>query len=676
MLLRKIFLENYGLYSGKIEFDLVPRIKYRKERPIILLGGKNGSGKTTLLDAIRLVLYGRAVLGNRVTQREYESFLRKKIYRGKASILPQTHARVAIEFDHAVIGERSTYFVERSWTLKGKDGVNEFLKILNNGKIIEDVTPDFWRGFIEEIIPERLSQFFFFDGEKIKNIAEDKSGNRVLADSIKTLLGLDIVERLKADLSIYTAREAKKTTGWEGKKAWEKAEEKIAIVKQEISLKLDELANVRTTIDGILADIRKRENRLHREGHVFAIKHDKLKSEKSRLGDRITELEGQIRTECEKTFPFSLCPSIVKLLRTQMQKENELRRWMVVQDELKDLLDEILTNIASTATKLGKRPVEKITHLVRTTITSRTNNNSQLKGVREIHCFSEYDSRKILSWANNAEKRSLHRVRKAVSELDSSIAKLRKITRELTKIPDEDQVKPLFEELSFLNQRLGEFQHKSKQLQDQIKKREFNLKSLQRDLKRHIDRQMDRGLMERRLSLVKNIQAALDTYLTKLTDKKISQLRLTVAEGFNILSRKVDIIKNIDINPETFAVTLYDQAGKAIPKEDLSSGEKQLYAVAMLWGLAKTSGLPLPVIIDTPLGRLDSDHRHNLINNYFPHASHQVILLSTDTEVDQKLFRELNPNISHCYHLIYGQESGNTKVKEEYFWKESRTCLN
>jgi DNA sulfur modification protein DndD len=168
---------------------------------------------------------------------------------------------------------------------------------------------------------------------------------------------------------------------------------------------------------------------------------------------------------------------------------------------------------------------------------------------------------------------------------------------------------------------------------------------------------------------VNNIQKALDTYLKKLTDKKISQLRITVAEGFNILSRKGNVIKKVDIDPETFDVTLYDYANKPISKEKLSSGEKQLYAVAMLWGLAKTSGRPLPVIIDTPLGRLDSDHRHNLINNYFPHASHQVILLSTDTEVDQKLYKKLSPNISHCYHLKYDQESRSTKPTEEYFWK-------
>ena len=63
----------------------------------------------------------------------------------------------------------------------------------------------------------------------------------------------------------------------------------------------------------------------------------------------------------------------------------------------------------------------------------------------------------------------------------------------------------------------------------------------------------------------------------------------------------------------------------------------------MLWALGRTSGRPLPVIIDTPLARLDSDHRRLLVENYFPQASHQVILLSTDTEVDQLYFDLLNP---------------------------------
>jgi DNA sulfur modification protein DndD len=97
----------------------------------------------------------------------------------------------------------------------------------------------------------------------------------------------------------------------------------------------------------------------------------------------------------------------------------------------------------------------------------------------------------------------------------------------------------------------------------------------------------------------------------------------------------------------------------------------------MLWGLAKTSGRPLPVIIDTPLGRLDSDHRRKLIHDYLPFASHQVIVLSTDTEVDQALFEELRPDISHAYHLVFGSEDRRTEVSTGYFWKSSKEvpCL-
>ena len=93
----------------------------------------------------------------------------------------------------------------------------------------------------------------------------------------------------------------------------------------------------------------------------------------------------------------------------------------------------------------------------------------------------------------------------------------------------------------------------------------------------------------------------------------------------------------------------------------------------MLWGLAKTSGRPLPMIIDTPLGRLDSNHRHRLIEHYFPYASHQVIVLSTDTELDQKNFKILRPHVSHAYHLVYDQIKGSTNAKERYFWKRKKS---
>ena len=231
MLIKKISLENYGLYAGKVDFDLTPRSKNEQKKTIILMGGKNGSGKTTLLDALRLAFYGKSILGNRVSKNDYKSFLQQQIHQGNNSLLLNTFAKVAVDFDHVSLGKYNNYLVERSWTFDNNT-IREYLKIYTNGKLKENVNDEFWRGFIEEIIPERLSQLFFFDGEKIKDIAEDEKGNKVLADSIKILLGLDTVDRLKADLSIYTTKEIKNSSLTDYKKDWDTIEEKIKTTKE------------------------------------------------------------------------------------------------------------------------------------------------------------------------------------------------------------------------------------------------------------------------------------------------------------------------------------------------------------------------------------------------------------------------------------------------------------
>ena len=132
--------------------------------------------------------------------------------------------------------------------------------------------------------------------------------------------------------------------------------------------------------------------------------------------------------------------------------------------------------------------------------------------------------------------------------------------------------------------------------------------------------------------------------------------------------RKDSFVHDVEIDSKSFEVTLFDKNHSPIGREELSSGEKQLFAISVLWALAKSSGRPLPVIIDTPLGRLDSDHRLNLVEEYFPKAAHQVIVLSTDTEVDRGLFDVLEPSVSHCYHLQYDSRETCTRPVHGYFW--------
>jgi DNA sulfur modification protein DndD len=174
-----------------------------------------------------------------------------------------------------------------------------------------------------------------------------------------------------------------------------------------------------------------------------------------------------------------------------------------------------------------------------------------------------------------------------------------------------------------------------------------------------------------RVHLVPQVKKVLEEYKTSLIHKKVLQLQEAVTECFQTLCRKKDSLGKIIVDPNDFSVTLQDKHNRPLPKAQLSAGEKQIYAISMLWALAKTSGRPLPIIIDTPLARLDSDHRKLLAQHYFPFASHQVLILSTDTEVDQSYFEELRDSVGQAYRLDFDPEENGTKVAPGYFWRHA-----
>jgi DNA sulfur modification protein DndD len=428
---------------------------------------------------------------------------------------------------------------------------------------------------------------------------------------------------------------------------------------------------VRTQLEGKLAEIRSRENQLHSEGNLFITRRESLKSNRNKLASRVESLESEIREECENIFPFCLCPTISNLLQKQLTQEKKLERQTIIQGEIKAYRNEIFEAVQELP-QLDNRTLIQLEKLIDDLAKPRTELPPELKEAKRILGLAETTSSHIQSTLQYAEKKSKLTVRKLSLELHDVTQHLRKITIEISKIPKDEQIKPIFEELAILNQDRGVLQQK----EILILKKINNLKEKLKENQKELDKLIERQTSQNRLHLVDKIQLILDVYLKKLTRCKIEQLQKSVTGAFNSLSRKNNMIERVEIDPISFAVILYDQDGETIPKERLSSGEKQLYAVSMLWALAKTSGRPLPVIVDTPLGRLDSDHRFNLVNNYFPEASHQVVLLSTDTEVDQKLFSSLKPYVSHCYHLKYDSKSKSTGITEEYFWAESNICMN
>jgi DNA sulfur modification protein DndD len=259
-------------------------------------------------------------------------------------------------------------------------------------------------------------------------------------------------------------------------------------------------------------------------------------------------------------------------------------------------------------------------------------------------------------------------VQQLADTVECAVRDLQAVARDLARVPSEERLRPYLSQLNSLYLELGASQEQLARLQEKLAVATRERDELVRTHTAEVEAIGQRQDLADRLELVRKVQASLSDYYARLTATRLRELGDEVTRCFNRLSRKGDMVKSIDISADTFGIRLEDTRGREIPKAALSAGEKQILAIALLWGLARVSRRPLPVIIDTPLGRLDSEHRRLLLEEYLPHASHQVIVLSTDTEVDRELFPIVAPAVARCYHLEYDRLTASTQPKAGYFW--------
>ena len=669
MILIQLTLENYGLFSGVNNFSLTPRIINKKRRPVVLFGGKNGAGKTTFLDAIRLLLYGRRSQGSKLTKKEYDNHLLARVHRNKNENTRAKYAKVGLVFEHVLGGEKHLFNAVRSWEVNPGDKIVERFHVLKDGKELDEIGMEHQEAFIADIVPERLSQLFFFDGEKIKGIAEDISSNEAIAEAIQSLLGLDAVLSLKSDLTVYRSRILKNSNPEEFKTLLgDNAKETVSIQEQLEKIQ-DGLAEVGTKIQGTQNEINSCEKKLADLGGSFAGSRSDNQEKANSLKEAIKLEENAVRECLEATLPFAMCPSISANLSVELTTEETLKEGTIACSHIEEFSTRLSENLdqiqdRGLIAELRLLIKEQQSAYCEPLLTSLSH-----QGVNTKHGLSKRESQQVTHLLAERVPQEANRAKKHLMQLEKHAKALHDVSRDLEKAPDEVDVKDIFDNLAFLNRELGVFQEKNDALKEEERQLSNKLALVQREGERIAERMKASEKDQQKLDYIKRMVPALDVYKDRLTEVKINTLQAEVTECFNLLARKSDFVKGILVDPKTFQVSVVDEHNRSIPKEDLSSGEKQIFAIAMLWGLARTSGRPLPVVVDTPLGRLDSDHRTKLIENYFPNAGHQVILLSTDTEVDQGLFETLSPAISHTYHLEYQHDEGRTRYKEEYFWR-------
>ena len=660
MILRSIQLEEFGLYAGTTEIDLVPRRRKGGPTPIVLIGGKNGAGKTTLLEAVRLALYGRRALGARVAQADYEAYLCDRINRSAA----KPAAAVSLEFDYAEAGEVHRYRVRREWAARGRSAV-ESLRLEKDGAVVTSVPRDEWHQFLQELIPPGVSQLFFFDGEKIREIADGEDDNEQLAEAVRGLLGIDIVGRLRTDLGLYLARRQRDDGGSVAARL-EAVIRDIAVAERRVGALSDEVGEIVSIRDSQARAAEQVRRRFVAEGGDAAMHVARTEAERDEARRVIVRGEHELRELANGLLPFAFAPRTVGAFKAALARAGNVDGHG---DQGRSMREALASWRANGLPKRDARwsaahwaDLERLVDALGVPDRPR----ALPPALQEVG-----DGSAALARLDEVGAYVRPRAVRLLGELDEGARRMRALETVIARA-DSAASGIMLDELRLAEQRVGATEATLKARQDELTVLRGQLVTLERERRRCLDEQAASVDAAHRSALASRVAQALADYEARLLDHKLSQLRREFVFRFNLLARKGDLIADVRIDPATFASTLVDREGREVPKAALSAGEKQVYAIAMLWALARTSGRPLPMIIDTPLARLDSDHRKNLAERYFPSASHQVILLSTDTEVDERLMGDIEGSVSHAYRLDYDAAAGHTTVTPGYFGTPDR----
>ncbi|MGX5203216.1 DNA sulfur modification protein DndD [Aliikangiella sp. IMCC44632] len=662
MIIEKLRVSNYRVFAGEHEFDLKPRTKYGSKRPIILFGGLNGAGKTSILSAIRLALYGKQSLGLGITQKQYDEYLINSIHKNSKTNIKQTQAAVEVSFTYAKLGERFDYTVTREWVKSGKS-TKEFISISENGILLENLSYDQCQGFLNELIPIGLSNLFFFDGEKIAELAEDTKG-AALGDAIKRLIGLDQFDILGNDLGVLIRNKQPELIPKDSAKEIIKIEQDVAKLETEIETALQEFEFATISWTSVSQDIDRAENELQSKGGAWSASYEEEKKLEGELTGEKKALENSIRELIAGKFPLALAKQFNKSVLKQLELEKRIKSEELASSHFMEKIDLIKEKLAKN--KLSKDKADATIETLRTIFQTEESFATKL-----IHQVSEPSHYRIINSLKNAEINfndsvaSLKRLNQLNEQIDQ-------VGLNLSRAPSLDSIQKEFEKIGKLKDEQSRLQVKRATYAERYKKLLQEKLNLLRSLDKLTENVFSEHKTDRTIDLASKARALLKKFSLKMAESKVKDLESEFVNSFQRLARKEDIQLKAKIDPKSFGVEIIRDDSHIVDKNELSAGEKQIYAIAILEALARTSGRKLPIIIDTPLGRLDSKHRNKLIKNYFPNASHQVIILSTDTEVDEAFYSELNTSISHAYRLDYNPETASTHAKEGYFWKKKQ----
>lgn len=664
MILNRLSLWDFGIYNGRHDFDLQPTRTPQFEQPITIFRGKNGVGKSTIMEAMRLAFHGSLILGNRVSRSAYLQYLASRIHRHDDPLVTATEAGVEVEFEYVVAGKSSICVVTRHWRRTG-ERILESVELLEDGKSTKNLAQDAIEALLRELLPPSAADVFFFDSERLYALSDDEAGRQVLGDNVRALLGITIVDRLSVDLDVFLSRNVEAGVDRINDEIASARNRQVDLGTQRETL-AGEVQQHQAEIASTLEAIHKLESQIAGEGNAFSLRREDLRQSQNRLWIEIERQRSLIQDMTSGLLPFAIAPSLCQRMAQRLIAEQETEHRIIAEK----LVEQRLANLRGVIdtedfwSDLGIKASSKVKIAFAEKVKGLLSGQSEdLTNVEHTLVFrvSDQERRILQHWVDDALNVVPKQFSSEAERLRDYEAELRDVERELALIPADEVIKPLMASLAEMHQALAVLRQREKAYADQMRMLDYDLERTSFTL-RNLHQNLTRATsIDRSVRLAAQTQMVLTEYREEVLREKLSVLGEAVKNKFNELCRKEGFVDIIAIDPASFQITL-QRAGMSFSRNELSAGEKQLLATATMWALREVSGLPIPVIIDTPVGRLDTEHRRRMIADYFPRASHQVLLLATDAELSDSDLDVLSDSISHVYEL--GTDPATDEVDE------------
>lgn len=633
MRISKVTIENFGIYKDLCEFEF----KYDPQKKVTLLKGENGSGKTTLLNSIKTVLYGPMLYGSKKNNNQkYMDFINQML-NTEAKKNPSAEFGVAIEITTNLPNFSGTFKIIRSWHEQNKK-TKEKIEIYSKGnRLTESEITEFFNVFYR-MYPLELFELYYLDGEKIDQLSFFDGDIYKL---IETSMNIDLFKTLKADLENYAVKKHNS--------------KELSKLKDE----KDYLSEFVENLEEKNSDCNDQVSRLENEEKIISLKVERLSKEISEsnqnLPEMIRDTNEEIKTikkdlqrQMVDLIPILLLENEIGEMKLQLAEEQKDAKAKLVKELINEDLKKEIVDDSQSVLEIDQ--IDKIFSLIQKRFSHKIEvihdvNNDDYQGINTLISRIQSDSQKTV--VSLFEK--YYALQKKVRKLNESMGSY-----------DANRINVLLEELLESNQELQKIQYEIKELKRNIQVNQNQIDSSKNKIA-NLDSEIWKAIKTENVSeVVNNMKEVINAYIDVVKARKIKGIEEHTKEMFGNLIRKKSFVKHVRITDES--IYLETMEGNNLLVNNLSSGERQLFVLSIIYALFKVSERSTPLIFDTLLGRLDKTHQQEVMSKFISSCPDQVIILATDSELENIKPETLAELVNTKHTIDFSKESNRIEV--------------